>query len=65
MYQKCPICDGAGSVSGGYFHRVGNYNQWASTSAVELCRVCKGTGIIDQITGLPPEFKESKEVKHE
>lgn len=44
MFQKCPICDGngypAGTVIRGYTNR---------------CQACKGHGIINQQTGLPPE----------
>jgi DnaJ-class molecular chaperone len=43
MWQKCPICNGTGI----------NYNTLPSlTSAV--CTVCKGTKIISELTGLPP-----------
>mgnify|MGYP001589630443 FL=1 len=62
-WQKCPVCRGVGTVSGGYFSRAGDYPSWASFTALEVCQVCKGKGIIDEITGLPPVFK--KEVKDE
>lgn len=46
-WQKCPICDGTGQVSGGYFLRTGDTNQWTSGNAAEVCQVCKGQGIIE------------------
>lgn len=38
--QKCPVCNGSG-----YKFTSFNHSQ---------CHVCKGCGIIDEITGLPP-----------
>jgi len=43
---KCPICDGVGLVSGGYYNRAGDRNTWASNKTTEECKVCQGTGII-------------------
>ena len=45
VWQKCPICDGSGIVSGGYFERCG-VEQWTSANAAETCWVCGGSGII-------------------
>lgn len=45
-WQKCPVCNGVGQVSGGYFDRAGDYEFWTSGNATEVCRVCKGKRII-------------------
>lgn len=51
-YQKCPICDGTGNISGAFA---------ACTNAT--CPTCRGYRIIHEVTGLPPEFaKQDKEV---
>lgn len=47
-WQKCPLCNGAGLVSGGYFTRAGDCDQWVSGNAAETCRVCGGSGIIQK-----------------
>ncbi len=44
--HKCPICNGTGSVSGGFYSRPGDVNTWSSTVSVEQCRACEGEGII-------------------
>jgi len=46
LWQKCPVCDGTGQVSGGYFGRPGDCLSWISSDAMEECRVCKGKGLI-------------------
>ena len=46
MYQKCPICNGTGIVSGGFFDHAGDMGTWVSDHAEETCRVCQGKGII-------------------
>ena len=45
-YQKCPICNGVGQVSGGFFDRAGDGETWTSDHATEICKVCQGTGLI-------------------
>jgi len=48
-WQKCPICDGTGLVSGGYFTSPGyhdEYGNWTSNNAAERCKVCNGEGIL-------------------
>jgi len=57
MWQKCPICDGRGIVSGGYFDSPGYIDEqgnrlWVSDHAVEMCRVCGGKGIIESPSGV-------------
>ncbi len=55
-WQRCPICNGAGIVSGGYFTRAGDSISWTASNSTETCRVCRGTGVISEITGLPPDI---------
>lgn len=49
MWQKCPICNGLGTVP--------NYGMSSSTSSV--CSVCKGQKIISELTGQPPGISVS------
>jgi len=55
-YQKCPICNGVGQVSGGFYNRAGDCNTWVSGHATEMCQQCNGTGLI-----IKPEFAIYKE----
>lgn len=55
-WQKCPICNGVGQVSGGFYNRAGDSYWWVSDQAVETCRTCEGKGII-----IKPQMKEAKE----
>ena len=41
-YQACPICKGLGSVGVGFPNG-------------DVCRTCGGTGIINEVTGKPPD----------
>ena len=44
MWQKCPICDGEGRVTGN-----------GTTSSVhQVCPTCNGARIISELNGLPP-----------
>ena len=45
-WQLCPLCQGTGAVSGGYFDRAGDCNTWVSGSTLDECRICKGKGIV-------------------
>lgn len=45
-WQKCPICNGVGQVSGGFFARAGDCNFWASSGGIETCRPCGGKGMV-------------------
>ena len=52
MWQKCPICDGEGRVTGN-----------GTTSSVhQVCPVCKGARIISELNGLPPKPISTNEV---
>jgi len=42
-FQKCPVCNGTGK-------QINTIN----SSTYIQCKVCKGHGIIDELTGLPP-----------
>ena len=62
-WQKCPVCNGAGSVSGGYFVRVGDCDTWVSGNAMETCQVCSGSRIIQKPVAekeIPPNPVEKK-----
>ena len=46
-WSKCPVCDGVGKVSNGYYSRTGDSPTWMSSSATpEQCRTCKGFGAL-------------------
>jgi hypothetical protein len=53
-YQKCPVCNGVGQVSGGYFDRAGDCDTWVSGNSTEKCKVCQGRGIIAEPVQSPP-----------
>jgi hypothetical protein len=42
MYQKCPICNGAGKIT-------------ELSVSYTTCPTCKGERIISELTGLPPK----------
>jgi hypothetical protein len=44
---RCPVCNGVGTVSAGYYSRAGDVLSWTvGSTAPEECRSCKGTGIV-------------------
>lgn len=47
-FQKCPVCNGEGKIKSTNFE-VTNYNTF------KMCGTCDGRGIIDSITGMPPQ----------
>jgi hypothetical protein len=56
MWQKCPICNGEGTVP----------NYGTVSSLFSVCPTCNGTRIISEINGLPPSFtyiEEDHDVK--
>lgn len=55
-YQKCPKCDGQGSVSKPPYV-PGDVNHWSSTSSTFTCDVCNGQKIIPQFT---PQYIDVK-----
>lgn len=50
MWQKCPICNGEGTVP----------NYGVVTSLFSVCPTCNGTRIISEINGLPPGFPSTE-----
>ena len=55
-YQKCPVCSGNGLVSGGFHGSPYDVPYWAATGVTEVCRTCKGKGIIIK----PDSYKVSE-----
>jgi DnaJ-class molecular chaperone len=46
-WQKCPVCNGAGKVTSGFYNRGGDWPFWVSSDGnPEMCRCCQGKGII-------------------
>jgi len=46
VWQKCPICNGTGLVSGGFFSHAGDCETWVSDHTTEMCQRCQGIGTI-------------------
>ena len=43
----CPVCNGNGLVSAGFYSHPGDYSYWATASVeLEKCRSCGGKGWI-------------------
>ena len=45
--EKCPVCNGTGSVPGGFY--IGKQAETTSITAgpfLEPCKACRGTGLI-------------------
>jgi len=40
MYQKCPVCEGCGTVPPGFYHND------ATAAGREPCKACGGRGIV-------------------
>lgn len=51
MWQKCPVCNGTGTIPGGH----------VSSSLFTTCPTCDGKRIISQLTGLPPSFANKEQ----
>lgn len=44
----CPVCNGVGKVSAGFYNRGGDCQFWVSgTTYPELCRSCNGRGWVE------------------
>uniref|UniRef100_A0A6M3K6C9 Uncharacterized protein n=1 Tax=viral metagenome TaxID=1070528 RepID=A0A6M3K6C9_9ZZZZ len=42
---KCPVCNGNGQVSNGFYSHPGDYPYWVSSgTGTEKCQNCKGRG---------------------
>jgi hypothetical protein len=52
-WQKCPKCDGQGTVSKPPYI-AGDVYEWSGTSSQFQCNVCNGRMIIHCATGMPP-----------
>ena len=52
---KCPVCDGRGYVPNNFYNvtpNIENYN--TNSTSMEICRSCKGTGIVwEPINNVP------------
>ena len=56
-YQKCPVCNGNGLVSGGFYAHPGDYPYWMTDHAMEVCRTCNSQGIIIAPSLEAPHYK--------
>ena len=45
IQQKCPICEGHGIVSGGFYHTIAGCSGISNVSS-EPCRNCNGSGVV-------------------
>ena len=44
----CPVCNGNGQVSAGFYSHPGDYLYWVSNGAgMEVCRSCNGKGWVE------------------
>ena len=45
---RCPVCNGVGKVSAGFYNRGGDCPYWVSSGVnPEPCRSCNGTGWVE------------------
>ncbi len=44
--HKCPICEGHGMVSAGFYESVAVVKHTTSSHSTETCRSCWGTGLL-------------------
>jgi len=51
MWQKCPICDGSGTV-----YTPASSNLTSISTGGGTCPVCNGRRIISSLNGLPPSL---------
>lgn len=54
-YQRCPVCNGSGEI-----YQINDLSTTAVNKFPATCKTCAGTGIINEITGLPPSYSEPK-----
>jgi len=44
----CPVCNGVGQVSAGFYDRGGDWPHWVSSGITpEICRSCDGKGWVE------------------
>jgi len=49
----CPVCNGVGRVSAGFYNRSGDCLYWVSSGGTEECRSCQGRGWLE-VNDSPP-----------
>ena len=52
----CPVCNGVGQVSGGFYDRAGDCPIWVSNKTTEPCRSCNGRGWVEVSEGEPMDI---------
>ena len=58
--EKCPVCNGVGKVSGGFYNRGGDCEFWmAFATSPEQCRSCGGKGYLV----VPDEIEVKNEIQ--
>jgi len=67
--QKCPICEGHGSVAGGFYMTVAGQETWVSNKSMEICRTCGGKGTVEtkdkEQPGMRSFFPEIAKIKND
>ena len=59
--EKCPVCNGKGIVPNGFYKTVRyEYTSTSTSTVLETCRSCLGTGIV---TVQDNDFIDSKPIK--
>jgi len=57
----CPVCNGNGLVSAGFYKHPGDHPEWTSgTTDPEQCRSCGGKGWVEVRTGIYGDYDEDK-----
>ena len=52
--NRCPVCNGTGHVSAGFYESDGY--AWVSSGGWEVCRPCSGTGVVWHDESKPPAY---------
>jgi len=49
----CPVCNGVGQVSAGFYSRGGDCQYWVTSGlGFEMCRSCNGKGWVEVAEGI-------------